>query len=174
MNACHASDHMIRLSISCQARHFAPLSRPFSSIINAAAVPNISADEVSPEKFKSLIVAEEPSQPFRYKCQQSTEKGLRAAQLMHALREEENRLVEVEVGTYDDREFATVSMRLGQYLDWLEEGNGTVGGSQLYLAQWRAEQDVGARSVCLSSANSSLDTRDPEIATCPHVHESSL
>lgn len=79
--------------------------------------------------------------------------------------------MDVEVGNYNDREFTTVSMRLGQYLHWLEEGNGTVGGSQVYLAQWRAEQDVCEFSVCVTNAYPALlDTRGSEITGRSEVY----
>ncbi|KIP09374.1 hypothetical protein PHLGIDRAFT_126381 [Phlebiopsis gigantea 11061_1 CR5-6] len=67
---------------------------------------------------------------------------------MAALRNQEERIVEVELGTYDDirsSNFDKIAMPLGRYLDWLEEtAEGTVGGRQLYLAQWVGREQVDA------------------------------
>lgn len=70
---------------------------------------------------------------------------------MSALRKGENRLIEVELGRYDQpaEGFDRVTMRLGQYLDWLNlqrtpggaESN-RIDGKQLYLAQWRGADEV--------------------------------
>ena len=67
---------------------------------------------------------------------------------MAALRNQGERVVEVELGTYDDirsSNFDKIAMPLGRYLDWLEEtAEGTVGGRQLYLAQWVGREQVNA------------------------------
>lgn len=72
--------------------------------------------------------------------------GSRAEHLMNALRKQENTIVDVELGTYDDiptRNFDKIAMPLGRYLDWLQETKeGTVGGKQLYLAQWVGREQV--------------------------------
>lgn len=70
--------------------------------------------------------------------------------LLCNLREAEDRIIDVELGRYDDiaaGSFEQVSLRLGQYLDWIESdqsSGGKVAGRQLYLAQWRASDDIPA------------------------------
>ena len=67
---------------------------------------------------------------------------------MSSLRQGEDRLVEIELGRYDEAiqgKFDQVPMRLGQYLDWLDSpdrSNGLIGDRQVYLAQWRAHDEV--------------------------------
>lgn len=80
------------------------------------------------------------------------ESSASALQLLSALRKGQDRVVEVELGRYDDITpdgFHQVSMRLGQYLDWLqsERTSGRVGGKQIYLAQW-----IGHGEVCKTAA----------------------
>lgn len=71
-----------------------------------------------------------------------------ANELLSRLRDAEDRIIEVEMGCYDEvvaGSFEKISMRLGHYLDWLESDEsigGKVSGRQLYLAQWRASDDV--------------------------------
>lgn len=74
----------------------------------------------------------------------------RAKQLVSALKENGNTLVEVEHGRYDQvasgsGSFDRVEMPLGYYIDWLENNEsaeGLVDGKQLYLAQWRLGDNV--------------------------------
>ncbi|THH31665.1 hypothetical protein EUX98_g2560 [Antrodiella citrinella] len=76
----------------------------------------------------------------------------RAAALMAALRHGADRLVEVELGRYDDPSsagFDRVTMSLGQYLDWLgllsspgNAGRNQIDEKQVYLAQWRGADEV--------------------------------
>lgn len=54
--------------------------------------------------------------------------------LFKLLRSVKDRFVEVELGRYD-QQFEKVSIPLSAYLDWLEDGNSTVQGKQMYLAQ---------------------------------------
>ncbi|KAI0746826.1 hypothetical protein C8Q80DRAFT_1220114 [Daedaleopsis nitida] len=80
----------------------------------------------------------------------------RAVKFLHALRSGEHRLVEVEVGRYDRLPSSLdsrIEVPLGGYLDWLTgrtDTNGSADGNekrgQLYLAQWRARDDVPAVS----------------------------
>ncbi|TCD69594.1 hypothetical protein EIP91_007016 [Steccherinum ochraceum] len=84
--------------------------------------------------------------------------GAAAADLMKALREGEERLVDVELGRYDSPEsFDRVTMRLGQYLDWLDMlgspdsiGKNKVDGRQLYLAQWRGADEIQSLSAVIA------------------------
>ena len=58
---------------------------------------------------------------------------------MSALRAQGDRLVEVELGTYDDistKGFDRIAMPLGRYLDWLEE---TEEGTKLLTEPWPRE-----------------------------------
>ena len=85
----------------------------------------------------------------------------RGAELMRALRKGEDSLVEVELGRYDSPgDFDRVTMRLGQYLDWLDQlcspGNAQankIDGKQLYLAQWRGSDEVSSASVLCSAVS---------------------
>lgn len=65
---------------------------------------------------------------------------------MSALASHKDRVVEVELGTYDDipsQEFDKIPMPLGNYVEWLQETpEGTVGGKPLYLAQWVGREQV--------------------------------
>ncbi|EKM53215.1 uncharacterized protein PHACADRAFT_259417 [Phanerochaete carnosa HHB-10118-sp] len=74
--------------------------------------------------------------------------GLRARRLMSALVSHKDKLVEVELDTYDDipnQEFDKIPMPLGKYLEWLQETpEGTIGGKPLYLAQWVGREQVDA------------------------------
>lgn len=85
--------------------------------------------------------------PLRIRHSVQTGKS-KANELLCRLRSAEDRIIEVELGRYDDvvaGSFEQISMRLGHYLDWLESdesSGGKVGGRQLYLAQWRAGDDV--------------------------------
>ncbi|KAI0339303.1 Clavaminate synthase-like protein [Trametopsis cervina] len=65
----------------------------------------------------------------------------RASQLISALDEGSERIVDVELGRYDDTQpdgFHQVPMRLAQYLEWLrsDRPDGRISGKQVYLAQW--------------------------------------
>ncbi|KAI0084622.1 hypothetical protein BDY19DRAFT_898144 [Irpex rosettiformis] len=91
------------------------------------------------------------SQPVLFKAYQdpTISQPSRAVQLLSALTKGRDRIVEVEVGRYDDTRldgFHQVSMRLGQYLDWLqsERTDGRVGGKQVYLAQWIGHGEIEA------------------------------
>ncbi|OCH86640.1 Clavaminate synthase-like protein [Obba rivulosa] len=68
----------------------------------------------------------------------------RAADLLHALRTDSDRLVELELGRYDSPDvFDRVQMPLGRYVDWLERSEGgKVDGRQVYLAQWRGAEEI--------------------------------
>ncbi|KAH9925731.1 uncharacterized protein B0H18DRAFT_876881 [Fomitopsis serialis] len=74
----------------------------------------------------------------------------RAHKLLRSLREAEDRIIDIELGRYDDTvagSFEQVSLPLGRYLDWIESdqsNGGKVAGRQLYLAQWRASGDIPA------------------------------
>lgn len=73
--------------------------------------------------------------------------------LFKLLRLVKDRFVDVELGRYNDKEaFEKVSIPLSAYLDWLQEGNSTVGGKQMYLAQSNLIHDV-----CLSYYLSGAD-----------------
>ncbi len=67
---------------------------------------------------------------------------------MNALREGGERIVDVEVGRYDDPNpgaFEHASMPLRYYLDWLGDPSSStrqIDGKQVYLAQWRARDEV--------------------------------
>ena len=76
-----------------------------------------------------------------------------ATQLLSALSKGKDRIVEVELGRYDDTRpdaFHQVSMRLGQYIDWLQSDRttGYVGGKQVYLAQWIGHGEVCCLVLC--------------------------
>ncbi|KAI0635213.1 Clavaminate synthase-like protein [Trametes polyzona] len=68
----------------------------------------------------------------------------RAEALLSTLRAAGDRLVEVEVGRYDKvGESGRVEVPLRVYLDWLAASEGGAGERmQLYLAQWRARDEV--------------------------------
>ena len=87
-----------------------------------------------------------------------TRQQARAVELMNALRQGEDNLIEVELGRYDHPgAFDRVTMRLGQYLDWLDvlsspdgAGRNKIDGRQVYLAQWRGADEVSSAIVfCL-------------------------
>jgi hypothetical protein len=88
-------------------------------------------------------------QPILFKaCSHDKEGSLsRASKLFAALSKGEDRIVDVEVGRYDNTQpggFHQVPMRLQQYLDWLqlERSDGYIGGKQVYLAQWLGHGEV--------------------------------
>jgi len=100
----------------------------------------------NPEAFRDFV-SSGSSVPLHFKHVPSQHDS-RAETLIRALRKGEDRLVDIEVGRYGIGQFDHVPMRLGQYLDWLESDertNGTVGGHQLYLAQWRGNDEVRTR-----------------------------
>lgn len=100
--------------------------------------------DICAEDFRSSTLKQELA-PFRLHQSNKQHSSSRAQDLVSALRNQEDRIVEVEVGNYDEGQFTTVCMRLGQYLHWLEDttgGNGKVSGNQVYLAQWQADQEV--------------------------------
>ncbi|GBE84356.1 hypothetical protein SCP_0603350 [Sparassis crispa] len=141
------SVHRVLLSSPCK------LCSPRSiSTISTRPVPLAAASLAgSPEHFLSFASSSEstplilarPSGP-------SESNSSRSAGLLRALRNGDDRLVDVELGRYDDTApgaFDRMPMRLGQYLDWLESNGGSggkVGGQQVYLAQWRGTDEIPA------------------------------
>ena len=105
----------------------------------------------SPQEFLSFVQSPYTSTPLVFPA--SSHADGRAQDLVRALRHRGETMVEVELGRYDDPApdaFHHVPMRLGQYVDWLEDrsrAGGTVGGRQLYLAQWRAADEVSCAYI---------------------------
>ncbi|KAF9811505.1 hypothetical protein IEO21_06556 [Rhodonia placenta] len=105
--------------------------------------------DASPESFFKFVSSAQ-SIPLRFTRtgNDAAREPVRARELVSALRKGEDRLVDIELGRYDNAApgaFERVPMRLGQYLDWLEDdtrSGGTIGGQQLYLAQWRGKDEI--------------------------------
>lgn len=57
----------------------------------------------------------------------------------------QNCIVDLEVGRYD-KDVEIVQLPLPHYLEWLHSGEeeGKMNGKQVYLAQWRAMEDVSS------------------------------
>lgn len=118
-----------------------------SKLLSTSAVfsPRTVQDlDISAEHFRSSVLQQKLA-PFRLHKSSNQHPSSYVRDLISLFQKEQDRIVELEVGNYDDSGFTTVCMRLGQYLHWLEDtvgGNGKVGGNQVYLAQWRADQEV--------------------------------
>ncbi|KAI0696613.1 hypothetical protein BC835DRAFT_854813 [Cytidiella melzeri] len=94
------------------------------------------------------VTAEEPIL-FKESSQDRRDPSSRASELLSALSQGEDRIVEVEVGRYDSTRpdgFHQVPMRLRKYLDWLQSdrADGRIGGQQVYLAQWSGHDEIKA------------------------------
>ncbi|KAI9063597.1 hypothetical protein FKP32DRAFT_1592285 [Trametes sanguinea] len=112
----------------------------------------------SPQAFlSSLRTREPPATPFLLRAplpaHPDPTRPSRSERLLATLRAAGERLVEVEVGRYDrPAGFERVQVPLGVYVEWLtrscggSEGGGRAEESvQLYLAQWRARDEVEFR-----------------------------
>ncbi|KAI0646347.1 hypothetical protein C8Q79DRAFT_664261 [Trametes meyenii] len=112
-------------------------------------VPAASPALTSPQAFLACLRSPAAT-PFLLRAPAATQPGppKRAETLLRALRAAGSRSVEVEAGRYDRAaEFNRVEVPLDFYLDWLEEAGGEARGErelgvQLYLAQWRARDEV--------------------------------
>ncbi|KAH9950807.1 Clavaminate synthase-like protein [Amylocystis lapponica] len=121
-----------------------------ANVVPTCAVPLAEVPVASaPEAFLSFASSPESTPlffPARHRSSDHT--ASRAQNLLRAFRNRDPVVVDIEVGRYDDTSpgaFDRAPMQLGQYLDWLEDtmrNDGTVGGKQLYLAQWRAGDEV--------------------------------
>ncbi|KAI0826571.1 hypothetical protein BC628DRAFT_1319774 [Trametes gibbosa] len=130
-------------------------------VLNTRPVPDAPpALAGSPQAFLEYICSPAAT-PFVLRGRTTTstahpkkcgEGGGRAETLLRTLRAAKDRLVEVEVGRYDKvGGGGRMEVPLGVYLDWLsgdqdaggsgEEGNAD-GRMQLYLAQWRARDEI--------------------------------
>jgi hypothetical protein len=141
---------LCRVQVSHQTRRLVqPKLLSTSAVFSPRTVQDL---DICAEDFRSASLKQELV-PFRLHQSNKQHSSSRARDLVSALRNEEDRIVEVEVGNYDEGQFTTVCMRLGQYLHWLEDtigGNGKVSGTQVYLAQWRADQQVSRFRVVAS------------------------
>ena len=133
--------------------HRADHVRRHASMMLATRPVPLAPDSVAQnsEVFSSYGLSSESS-PFllrgNLRGRQHVTSKSRAQQLMETLRQGQDSLVDVELGRYDDSSgaFNRVTMRLQQYLDWLErshENGGKIGEQQVYLAQWRAKDEAG-------------------------------
>ncbi|KAI0794804.1 hypothetical protein C8Q75DRAFT_712368 [Abortiporus biennis] len=74
----------------------------------------------------------------------------RSQELLGALRSQPNNPVVIELGRYNDPragQFDQVEMPLKNYIDWLDDPSrtdGTIFDKQVYLAQWRAADEISA------------------------------
>lgn len=139
---------------SLQARRAYTISRKGIRISTrpVAAAPDIPSVTVDHKAFLSFVLAPN-SHPLHFKSTGIPQSCDVSRELIDTLRYGEDRLVEIELGRYDhaeQRAFDRISMRLGQYLDWLdhaERSDGSIDGKQVYLAQWRGRDDVSNSSV---------------------------
>lgn len=74
-------------------------------------------------------------------------------------------VVDLELGRYDQPGFEQVQLPLRAYLEWLAGGNesGKMNGKQVYLAQWRGLEEVGA------AHNASIQYGDFDHLQCADV-----
>ncbi|OSD08062.1 Clavaminate synthase-like protein, partial [Trametes coccinea BRFM310] len=106
-----------------------------------AAAPALAA---SPPAFLSSIRSPDAT-PFLLRGGRAADGGSPRDALLRTLRGAGERLVEVEVGRYDrPAGFERVQVLLGVYLEWLTRSEGEREGEkvQLYLAQWRARDEI--------------------------------
>ncbi|CAL1710851.1 unnamed protein product [Somion occarium] len=134
------------------------LPRPSRSLhgipITTRAVPlsDVPITEASLSELRQLIDAP-GAQPLLFRASATsdpTNTTSRASELLKNLRQGADRIVDVEYGRYDHAAsgvFDRVPMRLQDYLDWLEDNtreSGSISGRQIYLAQWRAGDEIEA------------------------------
>ncbi|KAH9837958.1 Clavaminate synthase-like protein [Rhodofomes roseus] len=139
--------HVFRRRIASQHTDAADVTLK-EHCVQAAPVPPLTIDIDSPQEFLRHATSSD-SIPLHIHRPSSTGKS-RAHELLRRLREAEDRIIDVELGRYDDAtagSFEHISLPLGQYLNWIESdqsNGGKVAGRQLYLAQWRASDDIPA------------------------------
>lgn len=138
----------------CVSRKYLTALPRNASVITTRPVPLASTAAIDTSEAFQALASSPRSTPLLFSEKHISNGtdiiGTRARDLMHALRHGEDKLVEVELGRYDDTAFDRIPMRLGQYLDWLESTNrrdGKIGSQQVYLAQWRGNDEVGRALV---------------------------
>ncbi|KAI0674349.1 hypothetical protein C8Q78DRAFT_1075989 [Trametes maxima] len=154
LNRYHDSPTRILIVYNEHHRNPAPLRPPTAP--HAPRPPAPPALTSSPHAFLAYLRSPTVA-PFLLRGSPKAKpraKEKRAETLLRALRAAGERVVvEVEVGRYDKAVgYNRVEVPLGFYLEWLEaaaaergpgkEGEGEGGGAQLYLAQWRARDEV--------------------------------
>ena len=163
---------------ACSSPCRGDLRRTFASIYSQAAIHSGGNRRVSPQPVQDVLTQDplellqcaQSCHAVPLRIQQSIQTGeSRANELLCRLRGAENRIIDVELGRYDDiiaGSFEQISMRLGQYLDWLESAEssgGKVSGRQLYLAQWRASDDVRPFHFLMRSSVQNSDILNAQI-----------
>lgn len=139
------TDHATATTVRCA------LTRKYSDYARLHTQP-VPVGSISTSRALSQFTSSPDATPLYFPLIQPPEsrQASKSQGLLSALRSGEDRVINVEVGRYDDRTpgaFDHVSMRLGQYIDWLETNtSGEVGGRQVYLAQWRGSEDVSTPS----------------------------